>query len=114
MSETLRWTKERVRFTDHSRGFKTDGPGEYDVPADVAERYLSHRSDGWERVTESGSTEEQNADDSVSEETTDGYTRAELEAMDWSELRQMAVESDREDINGRSSKADIIEALAND
>lgn len=43
-----------------------------------------------------------------------GYTRAELNAMEWSKLRSLAKDSDHEDIDGRSSKEEIINALAVD
>ena len=43
-----------------------------------------------------------------------GYTRAELNAMEWSKLRSLAKDSDHEDIDGRSSKEEILNALAVD
>lgn len=44
----------------------------------------------------------------------ESYTRDELESMEWAELRQLAVNSDDESINGQSKKGDIIDALAVD
>lgn len=88
----------------------------------VAGRSFSYRGESYDHddeLTVGESTLEQHPNtlevtEDGSGETDDGYTRDELESMDWSDLRQMAVESEREDINGRSSKADIVEALAND
>jgi len=44
------------------------------------------------------------------EETTEdgGYSESELEDMEYSELREMAVEADTDEINGRSSKDEIV------
>jgi len=44
------------------------------------------------------------------EETTEdgGYGESELEDMEYSELREMAVEADTDEINGRSSKDEIV------
>lgn len=46
--------------------------------------------------------------------TESGYSRGELEAMDYQELRDLATDADNPDINGRSSRDDIVDALADD
>ena len=42
------------------------------------------------------------------------YVRDDLEEMDYNELRSLAVESESEEVDGRSSKEEIIDALATD
>lgn len=52
---------------------------------------------------------------SSDEETDDGYKtypREDLEAKEYGELRELAMESDNDDVNGRSSGDEIIESLA--
>ena len=115
----LRWTNEGVRFTDRARNFVATA-GEYDIDdEDRAEEYLAHPSDGWERVDDEGdggSTE--NEDDGSDEEgdtqTLIGADRATLEAADYSRLRRAAMSDDVEGVDGRSSKAEIIDALADE
>ncbi|AUV81261.1 hypothetical protein C2R22_05950 [Salinigranum rubrum] len=48
----LTWTLDR-RFSDHAHGFVAEGPGTYEVPEELVDEYLDHRSGGWERPTES-------------------------------------------------------------
>lgn len=80
---------------------------------EVADSTLEHYPYSLE-VTESGSDESANADESDTEETGNGYTRDELEDLEYDELSDLAMESDDESINGRSSREDIIDALAED
>lgn len=42
------------------------------------------------------------------------YPRAELEAKEYNDLQKLAAEADHPDVDGRSSRADIIDALAAD
>ena len=81
------------------------------VDADLAE-YLVDETGYFEYVTEDGSAEDETSGKNSEPETGDGYTRDELESMDWPDLRALAVESDREGINGKTPKAEIIDALA--
>ena len=76
---------------------------------EVPESVLDHYPRSLD-VVESTVTDTQEAEDSEKS----AYTRDELESLDWSELRSLAVESDREDIDGRTAKDDIIDALAED
>lgn len=57
-----------------------------------------------------GEEEEEDEDDDESE--VESKSRDELEDMAYAELQRMAMESDRDDINGRSSMDDIIDAFA--
>ena len=41
----------------------------------------------------------------------DSYSRAELERMEWQEIRQIATRYDTDEINGRSERAEMIEYL---
>lgn len=53
--------------------------------------------------------EEAEAENSDAEET---HSREELEAMDWPDLRSLASDSDREDVNGGMKRGEIIETLS--
>ena len=89
-------------------------PGdEHAVDSDTAD-YLVGETGYFEYVTESGYAEDETSGDDSEPETEDGYTREELESMDWPDLRALAVESDREGINGKTPKAEIIDGLAED
>ena len=41
----------------------------------------------------------------------DSYSRAELERMEWQEIRQIATRYDTDEINGRSERAEMINYL---
>ena len=41
----------------------------------------------------------------------DSYSRAELERMEWQEIRQIATRYDTDEINGRSERAEMIDYL---
>jgi len=49
--------------------------------------------------------------DSDEEFVDDSYTRAELERMDWSEIRGIAAEYDTAEINGQSDRDDMEDYL---
>lgn len=65
----LRWTNERLRFTDHARDFTAEPGYEGEVPDDAVEEYLDHRSGDWERV-EDDATESSSDEDETSESET--------------------------------------------
>lgn len=46
-----------------------------------------------------------------SEFVDDSYSRAELERMEWDELRSVAAEHPTEEVNGRSDREEIEDAL---
>ncbi len=58
----LRWTKDNS-FADHNRGVVARSVGVYDVPDDVVDEYLDHRSGGWERPGESGESDESDTEE---------------------------------------------------
>jgi len=41
----------------------------------------------------------------------DSYSRAELERMEWQEIRQIATRYDTDEINGRSERSQMIDYL---
>jgi len=61
-----------------------------------------------ERNAFGGKMEQNTNDESESVETPDKADTEDLSEMDYSELRQRAVDADTDEINGRSSKDDII------
>lgn len=57
---------------------------------------------------------DETAAEAADEGDTAEYTRAQLEAMEWDEIRSIAVDSPRDDIDGRTSREDIVDALSAD
>lgn len=102
---TLRWPRSSY-FTDRARNERYEGPGTFEVPDDAEEQYLSR---GWERVNGS-------SDDTDGEGSTDSQepARSDLESMSYNQLRTLAADAESEDINGRSARDEIVDALAPD
>lgn len=105
----LRWTRDR-HWVDTANEVEAHEPGVYEVPDAVAAAYCNHPIEGWERVD--GDTAAEGED--TTGEASETYPRDELESWSYNELRTLASEADREDVDGRSSKADIIDAFAED
>lgn len=99
-------------FTDRQRDERYEGPCEADVPEDAVEQYLSR---GWERIErkdiEEGQAKDEADEDEIDESPAVTNDREELESMSYNELRKMAADAERDDINGRATKAEIIEAF---
>lgn len=90
----LRYPKDGY-FTDRKRDERYEGPCEANVPEDAVEQYLAR---GWERIE---------VDDVE-------YTREELEELSYNDLRQMAAEAHRDDVDGSSKRTEIVDAFAVD
>lgn len=87
----LRWTLEST-YSDTEHNFRAVGPGVYDVPEDRVEKYLSHRSGGWERV--------ETADgDAGAEDVGDAEDDAEADLIDPAEYTIADLESELESID---------------
>lgn len=59
----------------------------------------------------SGKIEEFEADESSGEDS-ETYTEEELEALEWSDLRQLAVDYEGDEVNGKSGKEEIVSFFA--
>lgn len=119
-----------TRFIDRERNKTYQGPGKFEVEDDAVEHYLERRwewpdeEDEEDETTESEAGDPETNDDEAEEvgeiddvETPEAnpqeeYTRQELEEMSYEQLRTMASKSEREDVNGRSRKQDIVDAFA--
>lgn len=89
-------------------------------------QYFAHKFEPVEDDSEGGDAdaEAETADDETDDTDTDDtdagdasyetYSRDELEAMEWGDLRDLAKESDAEEIDGRSNRDDILETLSED
>lgn len=93
--------------------------GEDGVDPDVAER-LADAYGPVEVVNGDGDDSDDTDEDSDGDTTddTDGesatYDREELEEMEYGELQTLAADADTDAVDGRSSRADIVEALSDD
>lgn len=124
----LHWPRNTI-FTDRENEERYDGPGTFEVPEESVDHYLDR---GWERIDEDSESADTDADDEAETEespagadeepeladvdvdTDTEHSREELEEMSYDELRTLASESDRDDVNGRSGKQAIIDAFASD
>lgn len=120
-----------TRFIDRQHNKTYHGPGDFEVPDDAEEHYLTRR---WQTIDEESNdepivpTEDLNEpvdapeEDPVDEPTEQvenhedepwkDKTRQELEEMSYEKLRTMASKANRDDVDGRSKKQDIIDAFA--
>lgn len=103
----LHWPRNTT-FTDRERDEQYDGPVTTDVADDAEEQYLDR---GWEYPDDVDDENEAEEESAYGNPTTDRDT---LETMSYDDLRKHAAESDRGDVNGGSSKDDIIDAFAAD
>lgn len=119
----LRWPKPWY-FTDRERNRRVRGPTTVEVEEDAVEHYKSR---GWEEPESTDETESADDDsesdveaesesDSESESSQPwrSYSAEEIEEMSYQKLREMAAESDRDDIDGSSKKEEIVEAFVDD
>lgn len=109
----LRWTREGVRFTDHSRNF-TATAGEYDVSDEQADEYLAHHSAGWERVEDddSDSGETESTDEPETIDPSD-YTLDELEdVLDGTDADSETLHDLEGEGDDRKGAHEIIDAVA--
>lgn len=110
------------QYYSRSTGYLDTGE-RAEVDAETADR-LTHRPD-FRLVGDDGEDEDETeepevdegdeadvSDDSDKSEGEETYSREELEAMDWPDLRSLASDSDREDVNGGMKRGEIIETLA--
>lgn len=133
----LRWTG-RGYYSHPDHGLIPSGETIHVDDEDDVEDLLGHYSGDWveaeantQGVDEEFTAEESNEgkddggmdhdDESMPDEDDlaetpefETYPRDELESMEYANLRELAMASENEDINGRSSKDEIIEALAAD
>jgi len=91
----LRWTRDST-FHDGERNFQARGPGVYDVPEEVVEDYLDHRSGAWERVEEDGDeeTNEASAEDVDELKGESGTLPFNPESQTNSEIKERVAEID--------------------
>lgn len=122
LASTSRWLiVDTVGFENIREKYGDDAIPEDYEPNPDADPTLGDDSDAEEDAV-GAAAEDSDGDgggvttDLEGEAETDGqeYTRAELKTMEWPKLRSLAKDSDHEDIDGRSSKEEIINALAVD
>jgi len=103
------WTRsEPFRDTQNSREVAEGEVVELSAAvADPAYGFVA--ADPSEDGTTSADADSDNEETAASE-----YTREELGAMDWQDLRSLAAEADTDVINGKSERAEIVAYFAGD
>lgn len=93
MPEEFRWTREKPLHRVHEESVS---PGEVFTPTPGVRESFGM----WLEPVESG--------DDESEESAESGGESEYAAMDYAELRDIAADADTDEINGRSSKDEIV------